>query len=122
MQLVAPRAVRIAEAIEAISCTINFAVSFLVMAYLLPLVVRAEFWVVRIVAAAAGIATLVAALRRTASALRAAAVAALILVLILLLRILNLAAGAGNSLNLLAGAVDAGNLDGGVGQLVLQVD
>ena len=31
IQLVAPRAVRIADAIDAISCTINFAVSFFVM-------------------------------------------------------------------------------------------
>ena len=31
IQLVAPSAVRMADAIEAISCTINFAVSFLVM-------------------------------------------------------------------------------------------
>ena len=31
MQEVAPRAVRMADAIEAISCTINFAVSFLVI-------------------------------------------------------------------------------------------
>jgi len=35
MHDVAPRAVRIADAIEAISCTINFAVSFLVMVHLL---------------------------------------------------------------------------------------
>ena len=32
------------------------------------------------------------------------------------------AVGAGNSLHLLAGAVDTGDLDGGVGQLVLQVN
>ena len=31
MHEVAPRAVRMADAIEAISCTINFAVSFLVI-------------------------------------------------------------------------------------------
>ena len=31
MQLVAPSAVRMADAIEAISCTINFAVSFFVI-------------------------------------------------------------------------------------------
>ena len=35
MHEVAPRAVRIADAIEAISCTINLAVSFLVIVYLL---------------------------------------------------------------------------------------
>ena len=33
MQLVAPRAVRMADAMEAISCTINLTVSFLVIAY-----------------------------------------------------------------------------------------
>jgi hypothetical protein len=37
MQLVAPRAVRIADAILAMICTIHFRVSFLVIAYLLPL-------------------------------------------------------------------------------------
>ena len=37
MQLVAPRAVRIADAIDAMICTIHFRVSFLVIAYLLPL-------------------------------------------------------------------------------------
>jgi len=36
MQLVAPRAVRIADAIDAMICTIHFRVSFLVIAYLLP--------------------------------------------------------------------------------------
>ena len=45
-----------ADAIETISCAINLAVSFLVIAYLLPLMVAAEFGVVGIVAAAAGIA------------------------------------------------------------------
>jgi hypothetical protein len=35
MQLVAPRAVRIAVAMLAISCTIHFIVSFFVIAYLL---------------------------------------------------------------------------------------
>ena len=36
MQLVAPRAVRIAVAMLATSCTTHFRVSFLVIAYLLP--------------------------------------------------------------------------------------
>jgi len=36
MQLVAPRAVRIADAIDAMICTIHFRVSFLVIVYLLP--------------------------------------------------------------------------------------
>jgi len=36
MQDVAPRAVRIADAIDAMICTIHFRVSFLVIAYLLP--------------------------------------------------------------------------------------
>ena len=64
IQDVAPRAVRIADAIEAISCTINFAVSFLVIAYLLSLVVAASgFIVIGGVAASAGVATLVTTLR-----------------------------------------------------------
>jgi len=37
MQDVAPRAVRIADAIDAMICTIHFRVSFLVIVYLLPL-------------------------------------------------------------------------------------
>ena len=36
MQDVAPRAVRIADAIDAMICTIHFRVSFLVIVYLLP--------------------------------------------------------------------------------------
>jgi hypothetical protein len=36
MQLVAPRAVRIADAILAMICTIHLRVSFFVIAYLLP--------------------------------------------------------------------------------------
>lgn len=35
MQLVVPRAVRMAVAIEAISCAMNFAVSFFVIAFLI---------------------------------------------------------------------------------------
>ena len=35
MQLVVPRAVRMADAIAAINCTINFTVSFLLMVHLL---------------------------------------------------------------------------------------
>ena len=36
MQLVAPRAVRIADAIDAMICTIHLRVSFFVIVYLLP--------------------------------------------------------------------------------------
>ena len=60
---VAPRAVRMADAIEAISCTINLAVSFLVIAYLLSLVVAASGLVVIGITASAGVTTLVTTLR-----------------------------------------------------------
>ena len=63
MHEVAPRAVRMADAIEAISCTINLAVSFLVIAYLLSLVVAASGLVVIGITASTGVAALVTTLR-----------------------------------------------------------
>jgi len=54
MQLVAPRAVRIADAILAMICTIHFRVSFLVIAYLL--LISSWFYVFhRLVVAATGL-------------------------------------------------------------------